>query len=169
MAFTHTRRPLAEEEKSTDAAKARARAMELLAGQELSSGILYERLNRRFTEQTSAAVVAEMVEREYVNDERYAEARAHGLLAAKKSRRAAAQNLRQKGLSTQQIEQALEVVYAPEEGGEDPELKAAAGLVEGRYRKKLEAGRRDLVVAALMRRGFAYAVIKEAIKKVEEE
>ena len=152
MAFTHNRRPLAEEEKSTDAAKARARAMELLAGQELSSGILYERLNRRFTEQTSAAVVAEMVEREYVNDERYAEARAHGLLAAKKSRRAAAQNLRQKGLSTQQIEQALEVVYAPEEGGEDP-----------------EAGRRDLVVAALMRRGFAYAVIKEAIKRVEEE
>ena len=169
MAFTHNRRPLTEEEKSTDAAKARARAMELLAGQELSSGILYERLNRRFTEQTSAAVVAEMVEREYVNDERYAEARAHGLLAAKKSRRAAAQNLRQKGLSTQQIEQALEVVYTPEEGGEDPELEAAAGLVEGRYRKKLEAGRRDLVVAALMRRGFAYAVIKEAIKKVEEE
>ena len=161
MAFTHNRRPLAEEEKSTDAAKARARAMELLAGQELPSGILYERLNRRFTEQTSAAVVAEMVEREYVNDERYAEARAHGLLAAKKSRRAAAQNLRQKGLSTQQIEQALEVVYTPEE--------AAAGLVEGRYRKKLEAGRRDLVVAALMRRGFAYAVIKEAIKRVEEE
>ena len=169
MAFTHNRRPLAEEEKSTDAAKARSRAMELLAGQELSSGILYERLNRRFTEQTSAAVVAEMVEREYVNDERYAEARAHGLLAAKKSRRAAAQNLRQKGLSTQQIEQALEVVYTPEEGGENPELEAAAGLVKGRYRKKLEAGRRDLVVAALMRRGFAYAVIKEAIKKVEEE
>ncbi len=169
MAFTHNRRPLAEEEKSTDAAKARSRAMELLAGQELSSGILYERLNRRFTEQTSAAVVAEMVEREYVNDERYAEARAHGLLAAKKSRRAAAQNLRQKGLSTQQIEQALEVVYTPEEGGENPELEAAAGLVKGRYRKKLEAGRRDLVVAALMRRGFAYAVIKEAIKRVEEE
>ena len=170
MAFySRGRRPLAEEEKSIDAAKARTRAMELLAGQELSSGQLYERLNRRYTQQTSAAVVAEMVQREYINDARYAETRAHALLAAKKSRRAAAQNLRQKGLSTQQIEQALEVVYAPEEGGEDPELEAAAGLVEGRYRKKLEAGRRDLVVAALMRRGFAYAVIKEAIKRVEEE
>ena len=168
MSFSRRGHPLAEEEKSTDAAKARARAMELLAGQELSSGILYERLNRRFTEQTSAAVVAEMVEREYVNDERYAEARAHGLLAAKKSRRAAAQNLRQKGLSTQQIEQALEVVYTPEESGEDPELEAAAALVEGRYRKKLEAGRRDLVVAALQRCGFAYPVIKEAIRRVEE-
>ena len=169
MSFSRRGHPLAEEEKSTDAAKARARAMELLAGQELSSGQLYERLNRRYTQQTSAAVVAEMVQREYINDARYAETRAHALLAAKKSRRAAAQNLRQKGLSTQQIEQALEVVYAPEEGGEDPELEAAAALVEGHYRKKLEAGRRDLVVAALMRRGFAYAVIKEAIKKVEEE
>lgn len=91
MAFySRGRRPLAEEEKSTDAAKARTRAMELLAGQELSSGQLYERLNRRYTQQTSAAVVAEMVQREYINDARYAETRAHALLAAKKSRRAAA-------------------------------------------------------------------------------
>ena len=170
MAFySRSRRPLAEEEKSTDEAKARARAMELLAGQELSSGQLYERLNRRYTEQTSADVVAEMVQREYVNDARYAEARAHGLLAAKKSRRAAAQNLRQKGLAANEIQQALDAVYVPDENGADPELEAAAALVAGRYRKKLELGRRDLVVAALQRRGFAYAVIKEAIKRVESD
>ena len=156
MAFSRRGRPLAEEEKSTDAAKARARAMELLAGQELSSGQLYERLGRRFTQPTAAAVVAEMVERQYVDDERYALTRAHGLLAARKSRRAAAQNLRQKGLDTQQISAALEEVYAPDEAGEDPELEAAAALVEGRYRGKLAAGRKDLVVAALARRGFAY-------------
>ena len=167
--YRGARRPLDEAEKSTDAAKARARAMELLAGQELSSGGLYERLNRRFAEQTAAAVVAEMVEREYVNDARYAETRAHGLLAAKKSRRAAAQNLRQKGLSAPQIEQALDTVYAADETGEDPELEAAAALVASRYRKKLEAGRRDLVVAALMRRGFAYLVIRDAIQRVEQE
>ena len=77
--------------------------MELLAGQELSSGQLYERLNRRYTQQTSAAVVAEMVQREYINDARYAETRAHALLAAKKSRRATAQNLRQKGLAAGEI------------------------------------------------------------------
>ena len=170
MAFySRGRRPLAEEEKSTDAAKARTRAMELLAGQELSSGQLYERLNRRYTQQTSAAVVAEMVQREYINDARYAETRAHALLAAKKSRRAAAQNLRQKGLSGAQIEQALESVYAPDADGESPELEAAAALVRSRYMKKLADGRRDLVVAALQRRGFAYSVIKEAIKRAEEE
>ena len=188
MAFySRGRRPLAEEEKSTDAAKARTRAMELLAGQELSSGQLYERLNRRYTQQTSAAVVAEMVQREYINDARYAETRAHALLAAKKSRRAAAQNLRQKGLAAGEIQQALDenkpvvalestilshgmpdAVYTPDVSGEDPELEAAAALVEGHYRKKLEAGRRDLVIAALQRRGFSYSVIKEAIRRVEE-
>ena len=169
MSFSRRGRPLAEEGKSTDAAKARARAMELLAGQELSSGQLYERLGRKFTQPTAAAVVAEMVERQYVDDERYARTRAHGLLAARKSRRAAARNLRQKGLSAQQVAAALEAVYAPDEEGENPELSAAVALVESRYRPKLAMGRRDLVVAALQRRGFAYAVVKEAIKRVEEE
>ena len=123
---------------------------------------------RAETDKTWAAV-AEMVELDYVNDDRYAETRAHGLLMARKSRRAAAQNLRQKGLNSQQIEQALETVYAPDENGESPELEAAAALVVSRYRKKLADGRRDLVVAALQRRGFAYAVIKEAIRRTEEE
>ena len=59
-------------------------------------------------------------------------------------------------------------VYAPEDG-DDPELEAAAALVDSRYRKKLSIGRRDLVVAALQRRGFAYPTIKEAIRRVEEE
>ena len=110
-----------------------------------------------------------MVERQYVDDERYARTRAHGLLAARKSRRAAAQDLRQKGLDAQQVSAALEEAYAPDEAGGDPELEAAAALVEGRYRSKLAAGRKDLVVAALARRGFAYPVIKEAIKRVEEK
>ena len=117
--------------------------------------MLYERLCRRYTEQAAAAAVAEMVQLDYVNDARYAEARAHSLLAARKSRRA-------------EVAGALEAVYAPEDGGDDPELEAAAALVDSRYRKKLAIGRRDLVVAALQRRGFAYTTIKEAIRRVEE-
>ena len=68
-----------------------------------------------------------------------------------------------------EIQQALDAVYTPDVSGEDPELEAAAALVANRYRKKLADGRRDLVVAALQRRGFAYAVIKEAIRRTEEE
>ena len=166
MAF-YRRRPRPDAEKCADPAKARASALETLAGQEVSANMLYERLCRRYTEQAAAAAVAEMVQLDYVNDARYAEARAHSLLAARKSRRAAAQSLRQKGLAPAEVAGALEAVYAPEDG-DDAELEAAAALVDSRYRKKLAIGRRDLVVAALQRRGFAYPVIKEAIRRVEE-
>ena len=169
MSFYKRRRPKQEEEKCAAPAKARARALDARASREMSSAQLDERLCYGFTEQAAAAAVAEMVELDYVNDDRYAEARAHSLLAARKSRRAAAQNLRQKGLSGAQIEQALESGYAPDADGESPELEAAAALVQSRYMKKLADGRRDLVVAALQRRGFAYSVIKEAIKRAEEE
>ena len=169
MSFYKRRRPKQEEEKCADPAKARVRALDALAAREMTSTQLYERLCSRFTEQAAAAAVADMVELDYVNDDRYAAARAHGLLMARKSRRAAAQDLRQKGLSSAQIEQALERVSAPDEDGESPELEAAAALVESRYRKTLADGRRDLVVAALQRRGFAYPVIKEAIRRAEEE
>ena len=128
-----------------------------------------EEAKKKFLSLIHISVVAEMVERQYVDDERYARTRAHGLLVARKSRRAAARDLRQKGLDAQQISAALEEVYAPDEAGGDPELETAAALVEGRYRGKLAAGRKDLVVAALARRGFAYPIIKEAIKRVEEE
>ena len=71
-----------------------------------------------------------MVERQYVDDERYARTRVHGLLAARKSRRAAAQDLRQKGLDAQQISAALEEVYAPDEAGEDPENNPLEYILE---------------------------------------
>ncbi len=102
MAF-YRRRPRPDAEKCADPAKARASALETLAGQEVSANMLYERLCRRYTEQAAAAAVAEMVQLDYVNDARYAEARAHSLLAARKSRRAAAQSLRQKGLAPAEV------------------------------------------------------------------
>ena len=62
--------------------------------------------------------------------------RARRLLAARKSRRAAARNLRQKGLSAQQVAAALEAVYAPDDGAASPafsaEAAAGAGLLTGR-------------------------------------
>ena len=125
--YRGARRPLDEAEKSTDAAKARARAMELLAGQEMA-----------------AAVVAEMVERSMSSGGPWP-------AGGEKSDRTCAE--------PPQIEQALDTVYAADETGEDPELEAAAALV----------AEMDLVVAALMRRGFAYPVIRDAIRRVEQE
>lgn len=168
MSFAR-RRSLQEEEKCADPAKARARALEALAAQELSSAVLYDRLRRRFTDQAAAYAVAEMVRCGYLDDDRYAAARAYGLRSAgKKPAVPPAQTLRQKGLTPPQIETALEEAYAPDDTGEDPDLAAACGLVQRRYRTKLEAGRKDLVTAALLRRGFAYPVVREALRRAEE-
>lgn len=169
MSFTRRRRPLAEEEKSTDAAKARAKALEIIALQELCSAELYARLCRSFTEPAAAYAVGEMVELDYVNDARYAENRAAALLRARKSRRAAAEDMRKKGLDDRQIQDALDAVYAPGADGENPETAAAAALVSTHYSQKLADGRRDLVIGALMRRGFTYRVACEAVRKAEEE
>jgi regulatory protein len=163
-----SRRAAAPEEKCADAAKARTRALDYLAAREHSSSELYERLCRYFTEEAAAAAVAEMVELQYVDDARYARTKANSLLNARKSRRAAADALSRKGISKQDAAAALDAVYAPEDGA-DPELEAARALVERSYRRKLEEGRRDLVVAALTRRGFRYATIKAALRSGEDD
>ena len=166
MAWARRRRP--EAEKSADPAKARATGLEYLAAREHSAAELYDRPCRRDTEAAAAHAIADLVEQGWLDDTRYALMRAQSLLYARKSRRAAAHVLRGKGLTNQQVQQALEEVYAAPEEGEDPELAAAIALVQGRYRAKLAAGRRDLVAAALLRRGFGYPVVRRALAEVEQ-
>ena len=170
MSFYKRRRPKQEEEKCADPAKARARALDALASREMSSAQLYERLCYGFTEQAAAAAVAEMVELDYVNDDRYAEARAHSLLCRPQE----------------------PPCGGPEPAAEGPFRRAdraGAGkrLCPGRRRRKPGAGScrrsgaqplhekagrwplRPCGWPPCMRRGFAYSVIKEAIKRAEEE
>ena len=49
-------------------------------------------------------------------------------------------------------------------GYKHPELTAAIQLVQRHYAAKLSAGRRDQVAAALARRGFSHAVIRQALE-----
>lgn len=163
------RRSLTPEEKESDPVKARAKALELLSGREYASAELYDKLCLRFEEPAAAQAVAEMVERGWVDDARYARTRAHSLLCARKSRRAAAQALGQKGLARAEIETALDEVYAADPDGTDPEREAALGLLRGSLRRRLAEGRRDLVTAALQRRGFSWAVIRAALDEAEAE
>ena len=76
--------------------------------------------------------------------------------------------LRGKGLTDEEIDAALDAAYAPDETGADPELDAARALAAGPYRAKLAAGRRDLVAAALARRGFPHRVIRQALDEAAE-
>ena len=129
--------------------KAKERAFSMLSGREYTSSQLRDRLARHVDPEAAGQAVERMEELGLVDDDGYAERYARelserkhcGLLRIR-------QELRQKGLSGTQIEQALESVYAPDEDGESPELEAAAALVQSRYMKKLADGRRDLVAAA---------------------
>ncbi len=161
MAWQRGRRQ--PQEKSPDPAEARTRALAMLAGRDYATAELYEKLCARFTPEAAAETVAGLVELGYLDDARYAAVRARSLQRARKSRLAAALDLRGKGLTEEQIDAALDAAYAPDEEGADPELEAARALVAGTYRAKLEAGRRDLVAAALARRGFPHRVIRQAL------
>jgi regulatory protein len=159
------------QERSADAAAAREKALDLLTGRDFGSQELYERLCRRFTEQAAASAVAEMVELRYVDDTRYAAQKARSLMAQHKSRRAIADAMRRKGLERGLIDTTLEMLYAPTEetpDAPDADVTAAAALIEKKYTRKLAEGRRDLVMAALARRGFSYSTAKAALALLGE-
>ncbi len=164
----HRGRP-ASAERSDDGEKAYARALDKLAGRDYSSQELYERLCRQFTGPAAAEAIARLLELGLLDDEKYAAARAQSLQRAGKSRRAAAFALRGRGLNDGQIAQALEAAYTAGEEEPDPELAAATALAAGRYRAKLAAGRRDLVAAALTRRGFPYPVVRAALEAAQQQ
>ena len=159
----------APEERSGEASEARAYGVRLLSRREYSSAEVYEKLCVKYTEEASAEAVADLIGSGWLDDGRYAECRANSLLNSRKSRRAAGQVLRRSGLQKEEIDAALSRVYDSGGEEEDAELTAAYRLIESRYRSRLDSGRKDLVEAALYRRGFPGRVIRAALKKAEEE
>ncbi len=166
MAWSYRRKPA---EKCAEPAPAREKALELLTGQDFSCQGLYDRLCRRFTEEAAAYAVSEMLRLHLLDDAKYAKMRAHSLFLQHKSRRAIADALRRKGIERQLIQDTLDELYAELEPGTDPELEAAAALVQRQYARRLAEGRQDLVLAALARRGFSYRVAREAVTSVTQQ
>lgn len=176
------RRPLpSAAERCEDPEQARQRALSWLADRDYSSGGLYEKLCRFYTARAAAYAVAEMVDRGYLDDERYARNQARLLYGQHRSRRIIGLKLAEKGVERDLAARVLDELY--EEWGEelaaaaewrpeqppelaDPETAAAAALVEKQYRSKLQAGRPDLVLAALQRRGFSYRAARAAVAAV---
>ena len=172
------RRPLPQpNQRSDDAAQARQRALGWLNDRDLSSNGLYEKLRRTYTDQAAAQVVAEMVQLQYVDDERYARNLVRSLYAQHRSRRFIAGKLAEKGVERPLAARVLDEVYdqwqqelteeaefTPDEPAvTDPETAAALALIEKSYQRKLQDGRPDLVLAALQRRGFSYRAAKAAL------
>ena len=150
---------LEELRKQSDTRKALDKAMDLLSLRDHAAGELYQKLCRKFDGPSAAYAVAKAQELGLLDDAAFARRRAAELLRKRKSRRAI---LDAKGIDRDTAAGAVETLYADEE--QDPELTAAIQLVQRHYAAKLAAGRRDQVAAALARRGFSHAVIRQALE-----
>ena len=153
---------LEELRKQSDTRKALDKAMDLLSLRDHAAGELYQKLCRKFDGPSAAYAVAKAQELGLLDDAAFARRRAAELLRKRKSRRAILDDLAAKGIDRDTAAEAVEALYADEE--QDPELTAAAQLVHRHYAAKLAAGRRDQVAAALARRGFSHAVIRQALE-----
>ena len=157
---------LEELRKQSDTRKALDKAMDLLSLRDHAAGELYQKLCRKFDGPSAAYAVAKAQELGLLDDATFARRRAAELLRKRKSRRAILDDLAAKGVDRDTAAEAVEALYADEE--QDPELTAAAQLVQRHYAAKLAAGRRDQVAAALARRGFSHDVIRQALENAQE-
>ena len=153
---------LEELRKQSDTRKALDKAMDLLSLRDHAAGELYQKLCRKFDGPSAAYAVAKAQELGLLDDAQFARRRAAELLRKRKSRRAILDDLAAKGIDRDTAAGAVEALYADAE--QDPELTAAIQLVQRHYAAKLAAGRRDQVAAALARRGFSHAVIRQALE-----
>ena len=151
----------------SDTRKAVDRAMDLLALRDHAAGELYQKLCRSFDPHSAAAAVAKMQELNLLDDAGFARRRAAELLRKRKSRREILNDLSAKGIDRDTAADVVEELFAETDDGESPELETARALVQRQYAAKLAAGKRDQVAAALARRGFSHAVIREVLSDDE--
>ena len=153
--------------KKSETRRALDKAMDYLALRDHAAGELYQKLCRKFDAHSAAYAVARAGELGLLNDAGFARHRAAELLRKRKSRREILNDLSAKGIDRDTAAEVVEELFAEDDDGENPELATARALVERQYAAKLAAGKRDQVAAALARRGFSHAVIREVLSDDE--
>ncbi len=148
----------------SDYVRAKSRAVWYLDRMDHTEKGLYDKLVRAgFEKSASAKVVARFIEVGLIDDERYARNYAERLMAANVSRREALQKMLSKGVP---YDLAKEVLSEDE----TDELTQIKNLLDKKYRLKLNAENgAQKVFAALVRKGFSYSAVKEALKSYIEE
>ncbi len=154
--------------KQSDTRRALDKAMDYLSLRDHASGELYQKLCRKFDAHSAAYAVARAGELGLLDDAGFARRRAAELLRKRKSRREILNDLAAKGIDRDTAVEAVESLYDEAEEGEDPEMASVQALLERQYAAKLAAGKRDQVAAALARRGFSHAIIREALAAYED-
>lgn len=154
--------------KQSETRRALDKAMDYLALRDHAAGELYQKLCRKFDAPSAAWAVARAGELGLLDDAGFARRRAAELLRKRKSRREILNDLAAKGIDRDTAAEAVESLYDETEEGEDPEMASVQALLERQYAAKLAAGKRDQVAAALARRGFSHAIIREALAAYED-
>jgi regulatory protein len=143
--------------------KARERALYLLDYKDYSYIDLFHKLEKNYSEDTCYRVMDKMVEMGTINDRRYAEGLARHYVEVKRfGRYRAFREMRQKGLTSEVIEAALEDY-------EDSYYERLYELVQKKYMKYLDDEKGVTKVKnALVRYGYSYDLIKEVLADIDE-
>ena len=144
--------------------RAKSRALWYLDRMDYTEKALYQKLLRAgFDKRASASVIAWCVEFGLVDDRRYAERFAERCRDSNISKKEALSKMLIKGIPYDLAKEILEEV-------ETDEQEQLSELINRKYAYKLtvENGTQK-VFAALVRKGFSYSAVKEALKKYNEE
>lgn len=142
--------------------QAKEKAMDCLSAAAQTSGMLREKLRRRYSEEAVEVAVCRMEELGLINDLDYSRRFAADAVNLRyyPKRRIAAE-LQRKGVSEEILSEVLAEIT------EETEIKTACRLLEKQYREKLcDRRERDKVKAALQRRGFGCETIRAAVNLV---
>ena len=148
--------------------KARERAYYLLGYRQHSEKELFDKLKKNVSEKTAAEVVALMIEQNLVNDEEYAYKLAEYYTKTKKwGKRKCLYEMQKKGIANEYAQNALEDC-------EVDTVSVIKSVIEKKYwrnlnfnqdeKQELYKGKKK-TIAALLRLGFEYDNIKEAINE----
>lgn len=154
-----------EEEKNAEYERARKRAMYLLGYRDHSVSALREKLLNNYTEETADRVIEDMKRYGFLDDEEYAKKLAASLITVKKYGvyRAKAE-MKRKGIDEATAENALSR-YQSEDYSEQLVM-----LVRKKYSEKIQdRDDRRRTAAALVRRGYSFSQVKEAVLQVLRE
>lgn len=147
----------------SDYIRAKSRAMWLLDRYNYTERRLFEKLKSAgFGEKPASRAVARLKELGLIDDRRFAALYAQDCARRGISKRAAYPKLLAKGFSSADVKAALEEA-------EFDEAEQLTALIETKYARLLAAGETQKVYAALVRKGFSFSSVRDALKKYSEE
>lgn len=145
-------------------ARAKSRALWYLDRADRTEKGMYEKLvGAGFDRKASAAVVGRFVEVGLIDDRRFAENFAEKCRDANISKREGIRKMLQKGVPYDIANE----VFSETEIDEEEQIRA---VIEKKYARKLEQENGvQRVYAALVRKGFSFSAVRNALKKYSEE